>query len=72
MIFAAAIVLYAVAVLTRRRPLYYLPFLLSVCSVALVITDTAVSDAELLVVIVVDFYVFLMSLASLVIKGVND
>lgn len=71
LIFILSIALYVAAIVLKKRMVFFLPFLLSVCSVVLTITDTTVGDVELLVIILIDIYIFLMSLASMVIKGVN-
>lgn len=62
LMFIMALAVYALSVVAKRDGLKFVPVLVSVLSIALVLNDAEVTDLELIAVILVDFYVFLMSI----------
>lgn len=60
----AALAVYLLCVVSKNRRLFFVPVVLSIGALALTLTEPGLTDTELVVLIVLDVFLFLSSLVS--------
>ena len=70
-LFIVTLSLFVIGLIVRRNPINWLAFFLSICSIGQTITDEALTETELVILIIPAFYVMLMSGWSAFSKGTN-
>ena len=70
-LFIVAMALFVIGIIVKRNPINWLAFFLSICSIGQTITDTTLSDTELVILIIPAFYVALMAGWSAFSSGTN-